>query len=43
MVAQKIRRLSSRYVMVSGKLYKMGRSMPMLRYIFEDEVCLVLA
>ena len=39
---QMIKRREAKFTMVAGKLYKMGRATPMLRYLGEDETDLVL-
>lgn len=40
--AQRIKRISSLYLMVDDHRYKMGRSFPMLRFIAEEEVGLIM-
>jgi hypothetical protein len=39
---QTVRRRASKFVLVSGKLYKRGRTTPLLRCLGEDETHLVL-
>ena len=39
--AKRVKRISVRYLMVADKLYKMGRSTPMLCCASEDDVSLV--
>lgn len=40
--AKQIRKLASKYIIMSGKLYKMGRTSLILRFLGEHEISLVL-